>query len=785
MPETAKLYYVVVGEGGKWELEDSTGRNRVKPKRVPGEIRNLQKDEGVLEFDVEVDRDGGTAVIRSVGMEAEQVRTALVHDVDVETVFRNPYNFVPFDKDRAGFEGPLADSPPVGHATYHAEAWSGTITVRGVVRTPLILTPAPPATPAGQGDQTHRTYGCRVGADGLPWLPPTSLRGAIRNRYEALTDSRFGVVSEVLDRRFAFRQGTEDAQRAVPVRVSSVDDHLTLVPLLGTSSAYRDDHEPLWAAWLPMNCGEADALDHGTFVYARLRRTLHVNRRGGARYPIWYVERAVPAGQRLPDDSWQPYGNTAGSVNRYEDIGDIRLVHGWVFRTSPAPNVPSTGDRKFERLFFVDNTAEPGLDEQRVIKLAARQAGALTVLLDARLQEGFEAVIAAYDAAEADRAQVNNPPNGSAHLPEHGSAAHRTIHDGLLCFGILNSGATSISHLSPVTIGREPYACTARDLLPESVGLAQAWSELSPADRVFGWVHQQAGEEDGRVALRSSVRLTPCAFEPPEEGEAPLIETTDRRLAILSAPKPSYGRFYLTSAARTPRKGGHKREVGYQPDNHLRGRKVYPHQPGAETPGWFDAGGGRPWESQEPPSNQNRTVSACVRSGAVFSFDIHVRNLTSAELGALIEVIDRASGQGRIRLGYGRPLGFGSVELERTQVCVETGRQRRDRLVRFDTSPVSPCSDEVIDDLRESFLQAFSQAHGESLAEHPIGRATMAEARGFDDGIVVAYPGVAEGRASYEWFMDNEASQRRERSGAQEPLGLLDQHVPYYNRRDV
>ena len=56
----------------------------------------------------------------------------------------------------------------------------------------------------------------------------------------------------------------------------------------------------------------------------------------------------------------------------------------------------------------------------------------------------------------------------------------------------------------------------------------------------------------------------------------------------------------------------------------------------AEAPGWFDSGGGRPWESREQQSGRNRTGSACVRAGAVFSFEIHVGDLGSAELGAVI-----------------------------------------------------------------------------------------------------------------------------------------------------
>ena len=763
---------------GTWEVKLDGGRVEVGPGLVPDACRSLQQKTGQYKFAVDVEHNGDVIhAIRIPG--APRPAPPLLPELAPGTVFRNPYNFVPFE-DRAGFEGPLADAVPVGHAAYHPDAWSGTITVRGTDRTPLIITPASPEATTGD----HPTYGCRVGADGTPWLPPSALRGALRNRYEALTDSRFGVVSEVLDRRFAFRLGTSDAQRAVPARVADVDGQLSVVPLLGTSAVNRADNQPLWAAWLPMNCNEADQLAHGTFVQARLRRCTHVNRSGGARYPIWYVERAVAAGRQLPPDPWKPRGRTAESVNRYEHGDQTMLVHGWVFRTSPAPSLPSTGTRKFERVFFVQNTAAAGTTEQQVMDRAAQQAGELVAPFEGELCEGFEAVIKAYDDAAPERAR-GQQLNGSAHLPEHGSAAHREARPGLLCYAILRPDRSGIGHLSPVTIGREPYQSVARELLPNSVEVARNWSELSPADRVFGWVHPEAGEGDNRrVALRSSLRVSPCRFDQPGEGEAPLIDTSVRTLAILSGPKPSYARFYLTGADGKPSDGGHKREVGYRPGNRLRGRKVYPHQTEAESPDWFNPGGRKPWETNET-TNQNRTVTACVRAGASFTFDIQVRNLSSAELGALLEVIDRASGPGRIRLGFARPLGFGSVELERQQVRVETGRKRRQRLARFDAAPTGPCNDEVVEKLRQSFLQAFLDAHGAPLDGHEIGRASLAEARGFDDGIVVAYPGVADGRPSYEWFMDNENTQRRGNPGSQEALGMLAVGRPYRNSRQV
>ena len=103
--------------------------------------------------------------------------------------FVNPYNFVPFRPPAQG-----RDHPPVGHDAWDEDRLSGWFEVRFTTRSPLILVDQSRATL----HRGHRTIPLRVDASGRPLLPATTLRGALRAAFEALTNSRVGVTGHHL-----------------------------------------------------------------------------------------------------------------------------------------------------------------------------------------------------------------------------------------------------------------------------------------------------------------------------------------------------------------------------------------------------------------------------------------------------------------------------------------------------------------------------------------------------------------------------------------------------------
>ena len=207
-----------------------------------------------------------------------------------------------------------------------------------------------------------------------------------------------------------------------------------------------------------------------------------------------------------------------------------------------------------------------------------------------------------------------------------------------------------------VKVPRTPYHYTIGDILPDHLYHCERYDALCPACRVFGWVHGDAAklQQTDRVAYAGRVRLSPGemihsegTIDDPEVGIP---------LAILSTPKPTTTQFYLL-------KNG-------QPDSHityddkqkgalLRGRKVYRHH------------GSQPSEHAEGPEyerkggiqdGQNRTVRGVLKKGAIFEFTLEFENLAALELGALLWSLTLEEGMHH-RLGYAKPLGFGSVAI--------------------------------------------------------------------------------------------------------------------------
>ena len=127
-----------------------------------------------------------------------------------------------------------------------------------------------------------------------------------------------------------------------------------------------------------------------------------------------------------------------------------------------------------------------------------------------------------------------------------------------------------------------------------------------------------------------------------------------RHLAILGQPKPQQGRFYLGKADGTAQVAGlSKEQAGYSGDNRIRGPKVYPHHRQFRETNW----------EGDKPNKQNRSITGWIKPGTEFVFDLHVENLTRIELGGLVWLLSLSEDH-FLRMGLGKPLGFGSVRAE-------------------------------------------------------------------------------------------------------------------------
>lgn len=656
------------------------------------------------------------------------------------THFAHPYYFLRMD-DREKFIGDLADANPPTHARYEETLYSGTIRVRLTTKTPLLLCDTSPGA-ATEGPPGHFTYRVLRDADGKPLLAASSVRGMLRSAYEAITNSRFGVFHGHED-RLGLRMATDEGLGLVPCRVAGGQIHL----MPGTSRVTGTrPGGPMYAAWLAggmkftRSTGEPahrQAVGCWLELWQRTAWDRRNNRfRDDQRFEYWKVVAIAPHGEPLASPPPTPPRPAVPNANHHTPLGEpLRFVADG--------SVCMTGfnfDRKHdERVFFTDSptppTPIPLTDDHR--------AAWANLIRDYRTNQDL----------------VNGKPRPGA-LREAGWSRHMTddteltLSDGSLAYARLDA-AGRVQELFPVMISRKLYEKSPRQLVPASLLPATACKELSPADRVFGWVSQvKATAEAGEPAHKSLVRVGPVTCEGVDAIQTHNAPVT---LAILGQPKPAQGRFYVGDAKGfAQRAGGTKEERGYQGDvakktgNRVRGPKVYPHHRHGLVGDHYKTPPG-----PKAKSNQNRSVAEWVREGTAFAFDVHVTNLSAVELGALYWLLSSDSGR-FLRLGLGKPLGFGSVRAEVAGACVNTGAE----WVKAVPTGRPPAVD--LTAVKAKFVEAITAANADLLKAFGIA------AEGFTD-LPVHYPPAQpeqraapgeEGGKHFQWFAANEGSGR-------------------------
>ncbi|WP_182874306.1 TIGR03986 family CRISPR-associated RAMP protein [Microbispora sp. H10670] len=676
--------------------------------------------------------------------------------------FLNPYTFVPA-YDRDGLPERLADGPPPSRERLREECWTGRIGVRLTVETPLLLLATSRSRPPSEGAQDHRVYPVLL-RDGRPHLPSTSVKGMLRAAYETITNSRFGVFGDHTT-PLAFRR---DAVYAVGMKGV----------LVGSAGKLFEFEQALLRMY--------DAKT-GALVYPDENGTK----------PPHHLEKLRAAVKR------DKMGHVVTRFVRANEAVKLRLergereVVGLAYITGP--NIEG---KKYERLFFVDAGKQPR-------EILLKNADELTGRWDALMRN----YIGAHQKKElfgrrwpdgtpaGPGERVGDGPGQVAWSPHLHQESRREIRGGVLCYAKVEDDV--VTALYPVLVPRDLYAAAPAELLPESLHPAPCYERLSPADRVFGWVAPE-GCGVKPSAYRGRLRIGPVVCEQDAAEAVERFDGDGMPLSILSSPKPQQGRFYVAESADRPDSpvpDGVAKEDLYRPGRGLRGRKAYWHHAGLDrTMHWSEGQGKRdpaqvrvgghyreyrrPWEpaddkgtpapdrkryltehGKEQRDGQNRSIKGWVRPTTVFRFTIDVRDLDEVELGALVWLLTLPPGHFH-RLGFGRPLGFGSVRLDvdAEATALHTGKQYA--AFYRSLSAVLPEGDPMA-------VLAGAKAAFERLTEglsqmRSIREALLAVMRG-SPGSPVHYPRVRpqwlprefptppdpRGQ-NYEWFTENE-----------------------------
>lgn len=592
--------------------------------------------------------------------------------------FHNPYNFVrtpsrteavlrdPF----AGDHDPSKPEYRENHSRYWSERYTGVIPVRLRTQTPLFIT-NPETRRKMERDREKEERKAHYIYDCLEYIPATALKGMLSSAYEIITNSRYRVFGK---RQHEKRLGYRPQAQAtlLPGRVSCSDGNWSVTLFTGTSKIKPDGSAdgPLYAAWLPCyrRGTENDAcprLQHGVeYENVRLRQYNHGS------FNFWSVAE-------INGFALEPITKNATATTEEKVVCGYVVKSGKIF------------ERKHDERFFF-NTDTP-----------------ISLPLSPENIKAYEDLIADYQRVHKDGA---NPPIGGRsvqglHIRDKGQLE---LSDGRFVY--VKTDGRTVSALYPVQISRELNEKAPWDLLDDSLKPAKSIDQLSPADRLFGWVAQ--GTTRGPGAWKGKVRIGDGVYSP-RSGEArpSPVQRFDNPLplSILGAPKPAQARFYLGDASGEPQADGlSKEKAGYKNGKKLRGRKVYLHHTlahltnGKEKTRYWDEHQGaemsvlpeyRQPSGEKQCTGQNRSITGWIPKGIDFRFDIKVENLTREELGALLALLSLE--QHYFRLGFAKPLGLGSVALSiqwngEEPLPFITGEDFRERYHQLDSSAFSP-----------------------------------------------------------------------------------------------
>jgi len=660
--------------------------------------------------EVEFEEENGQPVkVREKGKEwdrpdpsIENIPKSQPHPQNVSTeYFHNPYNFVPAVPRDDAENTELGDRNPLkigmGHGVYQRDRWSGRIAVTLKTKTPLLI-------PDIFDDESegHKTYPLRIGADGKPYLPPTSIKGMLRSAYEAVTNSRLGVFEEHSD-RLAYRMEAKEIG-LIPARVKKNESGKLYLHLMQAVKLPRYPNALL--------CENSNVQD-----------------------PTRPSRRSIPQHGELV---WVKYnGKKMATQIQKRDLDSFDCPasdwkEGWVWIANH--NIKG---KKNERVFIESDDFDD-------------------IPIDKALKSMWQELIQNYKdehEKELKKREKNgvafdtylgeepNQPAFSRHIYEPNS---EILKEGTLCYVELDENE-EVKSLLPVTVSRNLHKTAPISILDQSLKPAAKIDELSPADRVFGWVNQ-----NGKGAYKGNLRIHSVKCLSSESKAIDDFGGKVLPLAILGQPKPQQARFYVAKdKVGSPLEDKINKQDGYGlKAKGLRGRKVYPHHNLPMDDREY---------SQAERSDQNRSIRAWVNSETEFRFEIDVTNLSDVELGALLWLLSLPENSYH-RLGGGKPYGFGSVALSIDWVNTDLRQGSVWKEFYSDLSlgakPYPKESEKTIAFFQNEVAKVYGRGKWENVT---FIKAFEKAARGFDDGKPIHYPRLSKEQGeSFKWFVENE-----------------------------
>lgn len=694
--------------------------------------------------------------------------------------FLNPYNFVrPLEVADESVAPLLGRCPPPPHDRY--VGLTGRITCGLTAKTPLFVSDSEGIEPTEiAGGKKHYTYRFFRDPSGQIAIPGTSLRGAFRSIFEAVTNSCFNHFAQ--DKRLSYHLPATETWKLVPGRVRQVNEtdwEIDILPGTTSYSANQRPEGPQYAAWV---------LQYRSLQSSKTRQN----------YPSTpYVSRSkVSLGTLTHRDPCQALIEEVSHPKRKFSFWNVVAIAP-LDETLPRPTAIQKVVQGY--LCITNQNIDNKHDERFLFRTDSNKSIANSLPLSPTVRQRYNELIQDYQERHTDdieKRRKDGPPNKaypnrdpkkrksaySRHLLDRKVKKEKDgtltyLHDGDLVYAMLEPSRSSyeVSYLVPVSVPRVGYERTIGQLLePSQLRACDDYKHLCPACRTFGWVWEKSDPAaddpplEKRTAYAGRVTFTHAERKDP----ASCFEAT---LSILSTPKPTTTRFYLTPRQGNPRKGREDSQVGYDAsDQILRGRKVYRHHGGRLNENEYQSVNGQ-------KSDQNRTVKDVQGKGTTFEFEVRFENLAEVELGALLWTLELEGWHHR--LGYGKPLGFGSatVEIKTLEFLnIANGYKSLEGSRWIDGLEDKEFSIEYFkDSMWERYKQDFSQLPNVRDLEALLAKTPL---------LPVHYPRPAQMRdpegKNYEWFVGNKRSGRDAGPRLELPLAVEDRKgLPILDKR--
>lgn len=600
--------------------------------------------------------------------------TSQAHSHSGEYRFLNPYNFVRYLNKERPKNHVLGNCPPPPHDRY--TGLTGTITCELEAVSPLFIADAKDVTPnfKTDGHNAYRFFKI-VGEKGekQPALPAASLRGMVRSVFEAVTNSCFGVFEQDEERgqksRLEYRDTTISPE-LIPARVVNLQSKSATLELLDCASMGTPPRHHARPSMV--KSGAIKEYDPKVLLPAKDGRPARAFR------PVGKIPGGVTDGDRVAAlvniqpimhrsnrfqwFSVEQIAPATGHATLYAGASQ-KKVFGYLHLTGP--NIENKHD---ERLFFrwddVNPTPRTGYKPE-------------DVQIDGIVIDEYNRSLARYwerHRESAEQLAGQSPSATNLPFPSSFVKKDRELRQGDLVYYYEASDGSQ--HIYPVAIPRREYRFPREALLPKHVCRCKNLQTLCPACRTFGWVHEEADDDrTQQIAYAGRVRFSLGTLKNETTIQYVEADPDGIALAILGTPKPTTTLFYLLQGNGKPASGS----TNYNDrNNRLRGRKFYRHW------GEWDTLPARQQREYRRADNerdkQNRTLFEVLAPGARFTFQVKFENLQPGELGALLWSLQLEDGMFH-RLGFAKPLGFGSVKICVTEVAIQSMATRYDSLL--------------------------------------------------------------------------------------------------------